>query len=66
MTKKWKTEKLKSKKRTCSQVSVNSSGNPWSQSLRRKGTLRWKGFAEKEVSKPGTATTAACTFHQML
>jgi len=29
-TKKWKTEKLKSKKRICSEVSVNSPGNPWS------------------------------------
>ena len=27
-----KTEKLKSKKRICSEVSVNSLGNPWSQS----------------------------------
>ena len=33
-TKKWKTEKLKSKKRICSEVSV-------------KGGLRWEGFAEK-------------------
>jgi len=31
-TKKWKTEKLKSKKRISIQVSVNSLGNPWSQS----------------------------------
>jgi len=31
-TKKWKTEKLKSKKRICSEVSVNSPGNPCSQS----------------------------------
>ena len=46
-TKKWKTEKLKSKKRICSQVSVNSQGNPWSQSGRRKGRLRWERFAEK-------------------
>jgi len=41
--KKWKTEKLKSKKtdmlRT-SEVSVNSPGNPWSQSGRRKEKLR--------------------------
>ena len=29
------------------------SGNPWSQSGRRKGRLRWKGFAEKESFKPG-------------
>ena len=31
-TKMWKTEKPKSKKRTCSEVSVNSPGNPLSQS----------------------------------
>jgi len=32
----------------CSEVSVNSPGNPWSQSGRRiKGRLRWGG-AEKE------------------
>ena len=30
-TKKWKTEKLKSKKRVYSEASVNSQGNPWSQ-----------------------------------
>jgi len=38
-TKKWKTEKLKSNKPICSEVSVNSPGNPWSQSGRRKGRL---------------------------
>ena len=31
-TKKWKIEELKSKKRICSKVSVNSLGNLWSQS----------------------------------
>jgi len=36
-----------------SAVSVNSPGNPGSQSRRRKGRLRWKGFAEKEGFKPG-------------
>jgi len=33
--------------------SVNSPGNPWIQSGRRKGRLRWEGFAEKEGFKPG-------------
>ena len=28
-------------------VSVNSPGNPWSQSRRRNGRLWWEGFAEK-------------------
>jgi len=28
-----------------------SPGNPWSQSGRRKGRLRWEGFAEKESFK---------------
>jgi len=41
------------KKRICSEVSVNSPGNPWSQSRRRKGRLLWEGFAEKESFKPG-------------
>jgi len=44
-TKKWKTGKLKSKKRICSDVSVNS---PRSQFWRRKGRLQREGFAEKE------------------
>ena len=53
-TKKWKTEQLESKKkRICSEVSVNSPGNPWSQSWRRKERLRWEGFAEKEGLKSG-------------
>ena len=34
-------------------VSVNSPGNPWSQSRRRNGGLWWEGFAEKESFKPG-------------
>jgi len=29
-------------------MSVNSPGNPWSQSGRRKGRLRWETFAEKK------------------
>ena len=52
-SKKCKTEKLKSKKRMCSEVSINSPGNPCNQSWRRKGRLRWEGFAEKEGFKPG-------------
>jgi len=51
--KKWKREKLKSKKRICSEVSVNSLGNPLSQSGRRKGRLPLEGFAEKEGFKTG-------------
>ena len=48
-----KTEKLKSKKRVYSEgVPVNSPGNPWSQSRRRKGRLRREGFPEKERFKP--------------
>ena len=34
-------------------MSVNSPGNPWSQSGRRKGKLRWEGFAEQESFKTG-------------
>jgi len=52
-TKKWKTGKLKSEKRLCLEVSVNSPGNPWSQPWRRKGRRWWEGFAEKEGFKPG-------------
>jgi len=37
----------------CSEVSVNSPGNPWGQSSRRNGRLWWEGFAEKESFKPG-------------
>jgi len=48
-TKKWKTEKLKRKKCICSEVSVNSLANPWSQCERRKGRLQWEGFVEKDV-----------------
>jgi len=45
--------KTKKYKRICSEVSVSSPGNPWSQSGRRKGRLRLEGFAEKESLKPG-------------
>jgi len=45
-------QQLRSKKQICSEVSVNSPGNPCSQSRRRKERLRWEGFAEKEGFKP--------------
>ena len=45
-------EEQREKKRICSEVSVNSPGNPWSQSRRRNGNLWWEGFAEKESFKP--------------
>jgi len=45
--------KSREKKRMCSEVSVNSPVNPWSQSRRRNGKLWWEGFAEKESFKPG-------------
>ena len=45
--------KSREKKRICSEVSVNSLRNPWSQSRRRKGGLWWERFAEKESFKPG-------------
>jgi len=41
------------KERICSEVSVNSPGNPWSQSRRRNGRLWWEGFSEKESFKAG-------------
>jgi len=41
-------KKLRSKKRICSEMSVNSPTNPWSRSCRTEGRLRWEGFAEKE------------------
>jgi len=44
--------KSREKKRICSEVSVNSPGNLWSQSRRRNGRLWWKGFADKESFKP--------------
>jgi len=42
--KKWKTEKLKSKKRICSEVSVNSPGNAWSQLRLRREEERARTF----------------------
>jgi len=53
-TKKWTNrKKWKVKNRYAQQVSVNSPGNPCSQSRRKKGRLRWERFAEKEGLKPG-------------
>jgi len=46
-----KQKKIKRKKWICSEVSVNSPGNPWSQFERRTGRLRREGFAEKEGFK---------------
>ena len=46
-------EKSIERKRICPEVSVNSPGNPWSQSRRRNGRLWWEGFGEKESFKPG-------------
>jgi len=48
-----KSGRLKSKKLICSEVSVKSPGNPWSQSRRRKGRLWWERLTEKESFKPG-------------
>jgi len=41
-----KTEKVESKKRVCSEVLVNSPGNPWSQSEEEK-----KGCGGKDLQK---------------
>ena len=41
-------ENRETKKWICSEVSVNSLWNPWSQFSRRSGRLRWEGFAKKE------------------
>jgi len=48
-----KNRKSRERKQICSEVSVNSLGNPWSQSRRRNGAQWWEGFAEKESFKPG-------------
>jgi len=46
-----KTEKLKNKRRACSELSVNSARNLGSQYGRRRG--RWERFTENEGFKPG-------------
>jgi len=51
-TKSGKTDKT-IKQKTDMLRTVNSPGNPLSQSWRRKGRLRWAGFAEKEGFKLG-------------
>jgi len=50
-TKNYKVEnrkKVKSKRNGYAQKHRYSPENPWSQSWKRKGKLRWEGFAEKE------------------
>ena len=41
--------KSREKKRICSEVSVNSPGNPWSQSRRRNGRYGGKDLQKKKV-----------------
>ena len=41
--------KSREKKRICSEVSVNSPGNPWSQFRRRNGRLWWKNLQKRKV-----------------
>jgi len=48
-TEKCKNRKTKIRKQICSEITVNSPGNPRSEYLRRrKEGLQWEGFAEKE------------------
>ena len=55
ITKKCKNrKKTKSREHICSEITVNSPGNPRSKYLsRRQEGLQWEGFAEKEGFKPG-------------
>jgi len=49
-----KQKKTKSRKQICSEITVNSPGNPRSEYLSRKKVgLQWEGFAKKEGFKPG-------------
>jgi len=49
-----KQKKTKSREQICSEISVNSPGNPRCKYLsRRKEGLQWEGFAEKKGFKPG-------------
>jgi len=52
-TKSGKPEKLKRKKPDMFRSISKQSGYSWNQSWRRKGRLRWEGFAEKEGFKLG-------------
>ena len=53
-TKKCKNRRTKSRKQICSEITVNSTGNPCSEYLRRRNEgLQWEVFAEKEGFKPG-------------
>ena len=53
-TKKCKNRKTINRKQICSEITVNSQGNPSSEYLgRKKEGLQWEGFAEKEGFKPG-------------
>ena len=48
--------KSRERKRICSEVSVNSPGNPWRQSRRRKRKPRWEGFAGNGKHEKGENT----------
>jgi len=45
------TKKCKSRKKNRKIGILRSPGNPWSQSGRRKGKLKWEEFADKEGFK---------------